>query len=93
MLEKIIWFIVYGIRGGVYGLILILLSTWFILISHWLSSAAEGSSLILMSSYIAQGIFWLGIGSFATGIIIWLVTWISDYRSDYLPNWIRREMY
>ena len=93
MLEKIIWFIVYGIRGGVYGVTLMLLSTWFILISRWLYPAAEGSSLILMSIYIAKGIFWLGIGSFATGLVIWLVTWITDYRSDYLPNWIRREMY
>ena len=93
MLEKISWFIVYGIRGGVYGVTLMLLSTWFILISRWLYPAAEGSSLILMSIYIAKGIFWLGIGSFATGLVIWLVTWITDYRSDYLPNWIRREMY
>lgn len=93
MLEKISWFIVYGIRGGVYGVILMLLSTWFIFISRWLSSAAEGSSLTLMPIYIAQGIFWLGIGSFATGLVIWLVTWISDYQSDYLPSWIRREMY
>lgn len=93
MLEKISWLIVYGIRGGVYGVTLMLLSTWFILISRWLYPAAEGSSLILMSIYIAKGIFWLGIGSFATGLVIWLVTWITDYRSDYLPNWIRREMY
>ena len=93
MLEKISWLIVYGIRGGVYGVTLMLLSTWFILISRWLYPAAEGSSLILMSIYIAKGIFWLGIGSFATGLVIWLVTWITDYRSDYLPNWIRRDLY
>lgn len=93
MLEKISWFIVYGIRGGVYGVIFILLSTWFILISHWLSSAAEGSSLTIISSYIAQGIFWLGIGSLAIGLVIFLVTWITDYRSDYLPNWIRKDLY
>lgn len=93
MLEKIGWFIVYGIRGGIYAVPLMLLSLWFLFISRWLYSAAEGSSLVLISNHIAQGIFWLGAGSLAAGLVVWLVMWMSDYRSDYLPNWVRREVY
>lgn len=93
MLEKISGFFVYCFRGGAYAAILMALSLWFLFLSRWLYSAAQGSSLTIMSNYIAQGILWLGMGLFIAGLVVWLWTWVSDYRSDYLPNWVRRELY
>ena len=93
MLEKISGFFVYCFRGGAYAAILMALSLCFFFLSRWLYSADQGSSLTIMSNYIAQGILWLGMGLWAAAVVVWLATWLSDYRSDYLPNWVRRELY
>lgn len=93
MLEKIGWFFVYCIRGGIYALVLILLSTWFIFISRWLYATNEVGQLALMSTYIAKAIFLSAIALALVAAVVWLVTWISDYRSDYLSNWIRKDLY
>lgn len=92
MLEKLNLFIMYSLRGGAYATILILLSMWFLFLSFWLHKAKEVVPLILMSKYISQGLLLLALGSLVAAAIVWLTTWISDYRSDYLPSWVRRRL-
>ena len=93
MLEKLYEILPYSIRGGVYAAILISLATSLFFISLWLYKANEVSSLTLMSKYIAQGLLLLALGSLVAAAVVWLTTWISDYRSDHLPNWLRRRLY
>lgn len=90
MLEKLYSYLMYSIRGGAYATILISLSMWFLFLSFWLYKANGVAPLTLMSKHIAQGLLFLALSSLVAAAIVWLLTWISDYRSDHIPNWVRR---
>lgn len=83
----------YGIRGFIRALPFMFLSLVLIFISNKLYLINEISIYITMPIYIAKGIMLLALGSFVTAVFVWIDNWITDYRSDYLPNWIRRELY
>ena len=93
MMEKIYLFMMYGIRGFIRALPFMFLSLVLIFISNKLYLINEISIYITMPIYIAKGIMLLALGSFVTAVFVWIDNWITDYRSDYLPNWIRRELY
>ena len=92
-LEKLCWFLLHGIRGGIYAVPVMLLSLVFTFINKNLNSVTEYGSFTFITNYLSNVLMYLSFGALAVASIIWLATWISDYRSDYLPNWIRREMY
>ena len=93
MLEKICWGMLYGIRGGIYALPVMLLSLVFTFINKNLNSVTEYGSFVFINNYLSNVLMYLSFGALAAAAVVWIMTWISDYRSDYLPNWIRREMY
>lgn len=93
MLEKICWFMLYGFRGLIRAVPFFLLSMVLIFISIKLYSINEISIYITMPIYIAKGIMLLALGSLVAAVFVWIDNWISDYRSDYLPNWIRKDLY
>lgn len=91
MLEKICWFILHGIRGGIYAVPF--MGLFAFLVSGIIQPSIGTSSFAIISAYVSNGITLLGWGVFVTGLVVWIDTWISDYRSDYLPNWIRKDLY
>ena len=93
MLEKICWAMLYGVRGAIYAVPLMLLSLAFTFINNNLLSPNEGSSFLFMINYLSNGLMYLSLGALAAAAIVWIATWISDYWTGYLPNWIRRELY
>ena len=93
MMEKIYLFMTYGIRGFIRALPFMFLSLVLIFISNKLYSIKEISIYTTMPVSISKGIMLLALCSFVAAIIVWIDNWITDYRSDYLPNWIRRELY
>ena len=93
MLEKLCWVMLYGVHGAIYAVPLMLLSLVFTFINNNLLSATEGSSFLFMINYLSNGLMYLSLGALAAAAIVWLATWIDDYKVDYLPNWIRRELY
>lgn len=93
MLEKISWFLVHGLRGGVYAVPLMLLSFALIFINNNLQSVTEGSVFAFLINYLSNGLMLLALGAWSAAAVVWLATWISDYWTGYLPNWVRREIY
>ena len=93
MLEKLCWGMLYGIRGGIYAVPLMLLSLAFTFINNNLHSVTEGVYFVFMINYISNGLMYLSLGALGAAAMVWLATWISDYWTGYLPNWIRRELY
>ncbi len=93
MLEKLCWAMLYGVRGAIYAIPLMLLSLAFTFINNNLLLSTEGSSFLFMINYLSNGFMYLSLGALAAAAIVWLATWISDYWTGYLPNWIRRELY
>ena len=93
MLEKLCWAMLYGVRGAIYAVPLMLLSLAFTFINKNLLSATEGSSFAFITNYLSNILMYLSLGALAAAAIVWLATWISDYWTGYLPNWIRRELY
>ena len=93
MLEKLCWTMLYGVRGAIYAVPLMLLSLAFTFINNNLLSPTEGSYFVFMINYLSNGLMYLSLGALAAAAIIWIVTWISDYWTGYLPSWIRRELY
>ena len=93
MLEKLCWGMLYGIRGGIYAVPLMLLSLVFAFINNNLSSVTEYGSFAFMINYLSNVLMYLSFGALAAAAIVWLATWILDYWTGYLPNWIRRELY
>lgn len=93
MLEKLSWGMLYGIRGGIYAVPLMLLSLVFTFINNNLQSVTEYGSFAFMINYLSNVLVYLSFGALAAAAIVWLATWISDYWTGYLPNWIRRELY
>lgn len=93
MLERISWFIVYGIRGGIYALPLMFLSMVFTFINSRLHLVTDAGLLASLLIYISNGLAIAALISLAASGIVWIMTWAGDYRSGYLPNWIRRELY
>ena len=91
MLEKIFWFILHGIRGGIYAVPF--MGLFAFLVSGIIQPSIGTSSFSMISAYVSNGITLLGWGMFIAGLVIWIDTWISDYRSEYLPNWIRKDFY
>ena len=91
MLEKICWFILHGSRGGIYAVPF--MGLFAFLVSGIIQPSIGTSSFAMISAYVSNGITLLGWGVFVTGLVVWIDTWISDYRSDYLPNWIRKDLY
>ena len=69
---------------------LMLLPLTFTFINNNLLSATEGSSFAFMTNYLSNILMYLSWGALAAAAIVWLATWISDYWTGYLPNWIRR---
>ena len=80
----------YGVRGSIYAIPLMLLSLAFTFINNNLLSPTEDSSFVLMINYLSNGLMYLSLGALAAAAIVWLATWISDYWTGYLPSWIRR---
>ncbi len=93
MLEKLCWVMLYGVRGAVYAVPLMLLSLAFTFINNNLLSPTEGSSFAFITNYLSNILMYLSLGALAAAAIVWLATWISDYWTGYLPNWIRKELY
>lgn len=93
MLEKLLWFIVFGIRGGIHAVPFIALAGVFTLIDSALHSITETGSFAMMSSYISCGLTLFALCSLITAAVIWIVTWIEDCFTGYLPNWIRKDLY
>lgn len=91
MLEKISLLFIYGFRGLIHAISFMLLAA--LLLSGILQPSIIPGTFEMLSTYVANGITLLGGGFFIASLIVWIDTWISDYRSDYLPNWVRREMY
>lgn len=93
MLEKLCWVMLYGIRGSIYAVPFILLSLFLFLISGNLAMSTATNAFTEISAHISNGIKLIGWGCFFTALIIWVATWIDDYQLDYLPNWIKKELY
>ena len=93
MLEKLCWGMLYGIRGGIYALPVMLLSLVFTFINKNLNSVTEYGSFVFINNYLSNVLMYLSFGALAAAAVVWIMTWVSDYRSDYLPNWIRRDLY
>lgn len=93
MLEKICWAMLYGVRGAIYAVPLMLLSLAFTFINKNLLSPTEGSSFAFMINYLSNGLMYLSLGALTAAAIVWIATWVLDYWTGYLPNWIRRELY
>lgn len=93
MLEKLCWFMLYGFRGLIRAMPLFLLSMVLTFINSRLHLITDAGLLASLLIYISKGLTILALVSLAASAIIWLVTWAGDYRSGYLPNWIRRDLY
>ena len=93
MLEKLCWVMLYGVRGSIYAIPLMLLSLAFTFINNNLLSPTEGSYFVFITNYLSNGLMYLSLGALAAAAIVWIATWIRDYWTGYLPNWIRRELY
>ena len=93
MLEKISWLFVYGLRGGIFALPLMFLSMVFTFINHNLHSTTETGSFAFIINYLSNGLTLFALGFLAVAVVVWLVTWIADYRAGYLPSWVRKELY
>lgn len=93
MLEKLCWVMLYGFRGLIRAMPLFLLSMVLTFINSRLHLITDAGLLASLLIYISKGLTILALVSLAASAIIWLVTWAGDYRSGYLPNWIRRDLY
>ena len=93
MLNKIGWLMLYGFRGLIRAMPLFLLSMVLTFINSRLHLITDAGLLASLLIYISKGLTILALVSLAASAIIWLVTWAGDYRSGYLPNWIRRDLY
>lgn len=93
MLEKICWGMLYGFRGLIRAMPLFLLSMVLTFINSRFYLITDAGLLASLLIYISKGLTILALVSLAASAIIWLVTWAGDYRSGYLPNWIRRDLY
>lgn len=93
MLEKLCWGMLYGIRGGIYAVPVMLLSLVFTFINKNLNSVTEYGSFTFITNYLSNVLMYLSFGALAAAAVVWIMTWAGDYRSGYLPNWIRRDLY
>ena len=93
MLEKLCWFMLYGFRGFIHAVPFMFLSLALIFISSKLYSINEISIYKVMPVAISKGIISLTLISLAVPAIVWIMTWVGDYRRDHLPNWIKRQLY
>ena len=93
MLEKLYLFVLYGFRGLIRAVPFFLLSMVLTFINSRLHLITDAGLLASLLIYISNGLTVLALGSLVAAVFVWIDNWISDYRSDYLPNWIRRELY
>lgn len=93
MLDKIYWFMLYGFRGLIRAVPFFLLSMVLTFINSRLHLIIDAGLLASLLIYISKGLTILALVSLAASAVVWVMTWAGDYRSGYLPNWIRRELY
>ena len=93
MLNKMGWFMLYSFRGLIRVLPILLLSMVLTLINSRLQSVTDAGSLVYLLIYISNGLTIAALGALVFAALVWIDTWITDYRSDYLPNWIRKDLY
>ena len=93
MLNKIGWLMLYGFRGLIRALPILLLSMVLTFINSRLYLVADVGFLVSLLIYISNGLTIAALGALVFAAFVWIDTWISDYRSDYLPNWIRKDLY
>ena len=93
MLNEIGWLMLYGFRGLIRALPILLLSMVLTFINSRLYLVADVGFLVSLLIYISNGLTIAALGALVFAAFVWIDTWISDYRSDYLPNWIRKDLY
>ena len=93
MLNKIGWLMLYGFRGLIHALPILLLSMVLTFINSKLYLVADVGFLVSLLIYISNGLTIAALGALFFAAFVWIDTWIGDYRSDYLPNWIRKDLY
>ena len=93
MLDKIYWFMLYGFRGLIRAVPFFLLSMVLTFINSRLHLITDAGLLASLLIYISNGLTITALGALVFAAFVWIDTWISDYRSDYLPNWVRRKLY
>lgn len=93
MRDRVIFTMLFGIRGSVHALPFMLLSILFTSGILYSPSSMNVGPVAMISSYIANGITLFGLGFFVASLAVWITTWIDDYQRHYLPNWVRRELY
>jgi hypothetical protein len=70
MIDKIVFILLFGIRGAVHAIPFFLVSVLFI--SGVLKPSAGASSLEMLSTYISNGITLLGLGLFLASLVVWI---------------------
>ena len=93
MLNKIGWLMLYGFRGLIRALPILLLSMVLTFINSRLYLVADVGFLVSLLIYISNGLTIAALGALVFAVFVWIDNWISDYRSDYLPSWIRKDLY
>ena len=93
MLEKLYLFMLYGFRGLIHAVPFFLLSMVLTIINSRLHLITDVGLLASLLIYISNGLTILALVSLAASVFVWIDNWISDYRSDYLPSWIRKDLY
>ena len=93
MLNKIGWLMLYGFRGLIRALPILLLSMVLTFINSRLYLITDIGLLASLLIYISNCLTILALVSLAASVFVLIDNWISDYRSDYLPSWIRKDLY
>lgn len=93
MIDKLCWFTLYGFRGFIYASPIFLLSMVLTFIHNRLFPVVDTGFFTAILTHLSNGFMLLELGTFFGAFLVWVVTWLSDYREGYLPNWIRKELY
>lgn len=93
MRDRIIFTILFGIRGSVHALPFMLLSVLFTSGILYSPSNVNVGPAVIISSYIEKGITLFGLGLLVASLFVWITTWRNDYQKNYLPNWVKKDLY
>lgn len=87
MWEKIIWVMLFGVRGSIHALPF-LIGGLIIYSGLFLPSESPTGLLAPIIETVFSYINLLGFGLSLLGFCVWILTWIDDYQNDYLPKWV-----